>query len=88
MIQLYLVSSVTLISVNLGLDANASQKELDRVIYDEIRGILGRGDLLLKEMISYYCYRLDVYNYLKWKDSIGIRMVEVLENGGGLRFPI
>lgn len=72
------------------MDANAPLRLLDHRIYDEISEPTitpGRGDLLLKEMIAYYCNMLDVFNYLKFKNKKGLDMVDELESEGGPRVP-
>lgn len=79
-----------LICICYGMDANAPLELLDRRIYDELSEpteTLGRGELLLKEMIAYYCNLLDVFNFLKWKDNKGMEMISDMEKDGGPKVP-
>uniref|UniRef100_A0A1B6KE57 Prolyl 4-hydroxylase alpha-subunit N-terminal domain-containing protein n=1 Tax=Graphocephala atropunctata TaxID=36148 RepID=A0A1B6KE57_9HEMI len=72
------------------MDANAPLHMLDHRIFDELSEpteTLGRGDLVLKEMIAYYCNLYDVFNYLKMKDEKGLEMIDVLEKEGGPKLP-
>ncbi|XP_046678901.1 uncharacterized protein LOC124366410 isoform X1 [Homalodisca vitripennis] len=90
LVEIYVTLLSFMFVITSAMDANAPLHLLDRRIYEELSEpteTLGRGDLVLKEMIAYYCNLYDVFNYLKWKDEKGLEMIDVLEKEGGPKLP-